>query len=201
VVEIEQITQDAADLIHALQLAPCHFVGLSMGGFVGMRLAARHPELLRSLTLIATAADPEPPENHPRYKTLIQVTRIFGVRAVRRAVMPIMFGKTFLNDPERKPLRKQWSRELVSNRRRAVCAVRGVIERSSVEDELHQIQCPTLILHGAEDAAISVPRVNALHQGIPNAKLVRFATGGHTLTIEEPRQVNAELLRFLEQVS
>ena len=35
-----------------------------------MRLAARHPELLRSLTLIETAADREPRMNIPKYRML-----------------------------------------------------------------------------------------------------------------------------------
>src|SRR6185312_6315936 len=43
--DMETVAQDAADLIKSLHAAPCHFAGLSMGGFVGMRLAARHPEL------------------------------------------------------------------------------------------------------------------------------------------------------------
>jgi 3-oxoadipate enol-lactonase len=47
--DIETLTADAAALIGHLDIAPCHFVGLSMGGFVGMRLAARKPELLITL--------------------------------------------------------------------------------------------------------------------------------------------------------
>src|SRR5215467_6268154 len=52
---------DAAALITALNAAPCHFAGLSMGGFVGMRLAAHHPGLVRTLTLMNTTANAEKP--------------------------------------------------------------------------------------------------------------------------------------------
>lgn len=41
--DMETVYADAAALITALDAAPCHFVGLSMGGFVGMRLAAAAP--------------------------------------------------------------------------------------------------------------------------------------------------------------
>ncbi len=37
------LAEDAAALLSAVGAAPCHFAGLSMGGFVGMRLAARIP--------------------------------------------------------------------------------------------------------------------------------------------------------------
>src|SRR5262249_4656609 len=42
--DMDTLAEDAAALIRALNAAPCHFAGLSMGGFVGMRLAAHHPE-------------------------------------------------------------------------------------------------------------------------------------------------------------
>src|SRR5687767_15139624 len=35
--DMETIYEDGVALIEALDAAPCHFVGLSMGGFVGMR--------------------------------------------------------------------------------------------------------------------------------------------------------------------
>jgi hypothetical protein len=47
-----------------------------------MRLAIRRPELLRSLALLETSADPEPEENVPRYRLLNFVARWFGLRLV-----------------------------------------------------------------------------------------------------------------------
>src|SRR6476660_4847171 len=47
--DMEQLADDAATLIQNLKASPCHFVGLSMGGFVGLRLALERPDLLKSL--------------------------------------------------------------------------------------------------------------------------------------------------------
>ena len=41
--DMDTLAEDAAALIVALDAGPCHFVGLSMGGFVGMRLALPGP--------------------------------------------------------------------------------------------------------------------------------------------------------------
>ncbi|TMA21242.1 MAG: alpha/beta hydrolase, partial [Deltaproteobacteria bacterium] len=46
--DMDTLAHDAEQIIEKLGAAPCHFLGLSMGGFIGMRLAARRPELLRS---------------------------------------------------------------------------------------------------------------------------------------------------------
>src|SRR6185295_5463818 len=97
--DMDTLAADALALVERLGCAPCHFVGLSMGGFVGMRLAIRHPEALRSLILLNTTADPEPAANLPRYRLLRFVARWLGLRAVAGRVMPVLFGRTFLQDP------------------------------------------------------------------------------------------------------
>src|SRR5262249_58308857 len=103
---LELVWQDAVQLIEARVQGPVHFCGLSMGGFVGMRMAARRPDLVRSLILLETSADPEPIENVARYRLLTAVTRILGPRITRNKVAPIMLGKTILTanarraDPE-----------------------------------------------------------------------------------------------------
>ena len=45
---------DVAGLIHALDLAPAHIVGLSLGGMVAQQLAVAHRQVVRSLTLMNT---------------------------------------------------------------------------------------------------------------------------------------------------
>ena len=59
-IDMNTLTEDAAALIKALEISPVHFCGLSLGGIVGMRLAISRPELVRSLVLLDTTADPEP---------------------------------------------------------------------------------------------------------------------------------------------
>jgi pimeloyl-ACP methyl ester carboxylesterase len=65
--DIETLFSDTVGLIEALGAVPCHFVGVSMGGIIGLRIALRRPELLKSLALFATSADAETDENKRRY--------------------------------------------------------------------------------------------------------------------------------------
>ena len=72
-----------------------------MGGFVGMRVAARRPELVRSLVLMETASDGEPWRSAPRYAAMSFLTRFFGTGPFVPAVMKIMFARPFREDPAR----------------------------------------------------------------------------------------------------
>ncbi|MFP2906755.1 alpha/beta fold hydrolase [Pyxidicoccus sp. 3LFB2] len=198
VIDMETLYLDAVGLIEKLGVGPCHFVGLSMGGFIGMRLAARRPELLRSLVLMETSGDPEPVANVPRYTLLNVIARLAGVRPVADPVMRIMFGKSFLNDPNRAEERALWKARLMENRRDIWRAVNGVIKRRPIRDELPNIRVPTLVVVGEEDVATVPAKAERLHQLIPGSRLVRLPRGGHSATVEEPALVNAALGTFLD---
>jgi pimeloyl-ACP methyl ester carboxylesterase len=197
---MDTLTEDAAALITALGCAPCHFVGLSMGGFVGMRLALRHPSLLRSLALLETSADPEPAETIGRYRLLALIARWFGLRIVAGRVMPIMFGEKFLNDPARAQLRQELQAALVRNHRIGITrAVTGVIERAGIYEQLDAIRVPTLVVVGDQDVATVPARSERIHAQIAGSRLVIIPGAGHTSTVEEPEAINQVLLAFLTE--
>lgn len=194
-ISIETVYQDAVALIEQLNIAPCHFVGLSMGGFVGMRIATRRPELLRSLTLMATAADPEPKANVPKYAVMNFVAKHGGLRFMVGRVMNIMCGATICRDRMRmQPLKEALRR----NESTIYRAVNGVLERASVEHELGRVTAPTLVMRGSEDMAIARERAMRLQQGIRDARYVEIPHAGHSLTLEQPEAVNTALATFLD---
>lgn len=199
-VDMETVYADAVALIEKLGVGPCHFVGLSMGGFVGMRLGARRPELLRSLALLETSSDAEPEQNVPRYKLLNFIARWLGIGRVADQVMPLMFGRTFMQDEARAPERAEWRERLMGNRRDIWRAVNGVIRRNAIHDELARIHTPTLVVVGEEDVSTVPAKAERIHAAIAGSRLVRMPRGGHTSSVEEPALLNAALEGFLNEV-
>jgi 3-oxoadipate enol-lactonase len=196
--DLDALAGDAIGVIERLAIGPVHFVGLSMGGMVGMRLAARRPELIRSLTLLETSADPEPEENVPKYRRLNLVARWLGLRLVASKVMPIMFGRKFLDDPARAAERAQWRERLIANHRVGITrAVVGVITRAPVLEELSKIRAPTLVMVGDQDVATVPAKARRIQERIAGARLEIIPGAGHTSTIEEPAAINAQLAAFL----
>lgn len=189
--DMETVSEDAAALIQALSSEPVHFVGLSMGGFVGMRLAARHPSLIKSLVLLETSANSEPVENLPKYKTLNGIVKWLGIiPPVANKVMHIMFAESWLSNPTNSSLIKHWKKELSSNRKTIAGPVEGVIYRKGVEDELSKISCPTLIIVGDEDVATKPEKAKYIQMCVAKAKLHVIPGAGHSSCIEKPDEVN-----------
>ncbi|MCB0397114.1 MAG: alpha/beta hydrolase, partial [Flavobacteriales bacterium] len=196
--DMDELYEDAAELLAALETGPVHFGGLSMGGFIGMRLAARKPEMIRSLILMETSALDEP--NRVKYTILNTLVRLFGIKVAVKPVMKIMFGQTFLNDPQRIEEVKEWTAELTKNKRTIVRAVDGVVYRKGVEDELINIKCPTLIMVGLEDIATTVDRAEYLHTHIAGSQLIKIPHAGHTASIEEADAYNEAMASFLHSL-
>ena len=200
--DMDTLALDAMSIIEQLDCAPCHFLGFSMGGFVGLRLAIRRPELIRSLILVDTSADPEPRENLRKYKLLNLVTRWIGPRAVANQVMPIMFSQGFLADSDRSDLRKRWRRYLVDNHRIGITrATTGAITREGVYKFLDKISVPTLILVGEEDIATPAEKSKRMHKRIPNSRLVTIPNAGHMSPVEKPKAVTIALKEFLANLN
>ncbi|WP_127111839.1 alpha/beta fold hydrolase [Shimia sediminis] len=196
--DMDTLTEDAAQLIAHLGVSPCHFAGLSMGGFVGMRLAVRRSEVLKSLILLETSADPEPEENRSKYLKLNFVARWIGLWAVINKVMPIMFSQSYLNDPNKAVERDRWKKLLVGNHKIGITrAVLGVTHREPVFEELGGIDLPTLVVVGDEDVATVPAKSERIHGAIRGSELVVIPKAGHSSTVEQPDAVNAVLERFL----
>ena len=173
-----------------------------MGGFVGLRLAARRPQLLRSLILVNSSADPDAADTRKKYKMLNFVARWFGLGTVVGQVMPIMFGQTFLKDPERVDERKKWRTHIVSNDRIGITrAVSGVIDRAGMMDEIATINLPVLVIVGDEDMALAPAQSERMHGAIATSVLVRIPRAGHSSTIEQPEAVNRAISTHLSGIA
>jgi 3-oxoadipate enol-lactonase len=196
--DMENLYSDAVAVIEALQCAPCHFVGLSTGGFIGLRIAIRRPDLLRSLILMDTSADPEAEETVKQYKLLKFIVTWIGWWPVTGKAMGLLFGKTFLGDPSRQNEVREWkARILSSNRKTMVKFGEGILGRTGVYEELPKIKVPTLMIVGEEDRATPLDKAQRIAEKIPGAKLVVIPHAGHLCTVEEPAAVTGAMEGFL----
>lgn len=198
--DMDTLTEDAIGLIDMLGVGAVHYVGLSMGGFVGQRIAARRGQLVRTLTLLDTSAGAEDPDKVTRYRLMARVYRVTGLTPLRRAVLPLMFGPSFLADPASKAVLDEWGRRLRRCPRSGTCkAVLAVADRASVENELGQIRVPTLVIVGADDAATPPPKAQFIADHIVGARLEHIGNCGHSSTLEQADTVTELLGEFLSQ--
>lgn len=197
--DMDNLTLDTVAFIEALNCGPCHFVGLSMGGFIGMRLAIHHPHLLRSLALLETSADPEPKENLFAYRMMAFTGRLLGFGPLVKKLSGILFGRDFLTDEAQKETREHWQQQIRNNNRAGSSrAATGVIEREGVYQQLGQINTPTLIVVGDQDVATVPAKSERMRDAIANSEMVIIPGAGHSSSIEKPAEVTRVLKAFIQ---
>jgi pimeloyl-ACP methyl ester carboxylesterase len=190
--DMETLTEDAAALITGLNAAPCHFAGLSMGGFVGMRLAARHRQLVRTLTLMNTGAQKEATFSRLKYAFLAQLVKMVGTGPFTGIAVKELFGKSTRKSqsPAKQAMLKEWTAKLSSRPKNVALALMGVMTRAAVSDEeLAAIRCPTLIIAGEDDAPQPPFRSEFVAARISGSKLVKVPACGHSSSLEAPDAV------------
>ncbi len=199
---VPSLAEDAIAVIEKLGIGPCHYVGLSMGGYVGYHVALKRPDLLRTLSLLDTQAAPEAWPAWLKYHALLLAVRFLGYGAVMGRVLPIMFGPDFLHDPTRQDEVEKWKSLIQSNDRKGIFrAGLGIFNRPDVTERLPEISTPALVLTGEDDVPTPVAAARTTHAGLPNAELVTLPRAGHSSAIERPDAVTDALAAFLQKHS
>jgi len=198
--DMDSLADDAVELIGKTGTAPVHWVGLSMGGFVGMRIAARRPDLVRSLVLLDTSADREPLRSTVEDLLLALIYRVAGIAPVRRQVEKVMFGPELRSSPDGRATIDEWIATLSSSERAGIAwAVTAVVTRKAVSGELGRISAPTLVATGEHDKPTPPARGRRIAQAIPGARFELVRGAGHSSTIEQPDAVTALISDFLAE--
>jgi 3-oxoadipate enol-lactonase len=193
--KIGDLVSDVIDFIESVA-SPCHLVGMSLGGFIAVRVALERPDLLTSLVMIDSSADGLDPSWVEPYAGFAQTIEADGVtEELARQTLPLFYANAFI---EQNPDVMDYHVDRVTHMKKHAQreGLRVIAERGSVLDRLGEIRLPTLAIHGAEDASIPVADAQELVDGVRGAKLLTIPGAGHTTPIEAPDVVNEALASF-----
>jgi pimeloyl-ACP methyl ester carboxylesterase len=172
--------------------------GLSMGGYVALSLARRHPERLAGLVLMDTRAEGDTPEaaagRHADAERILAEDRAdFFIEKMKPSWLA---PATFASRPELVAEIEAMARGFSP---KSVAAIlRGLAARRDQREVLRDVAVPTLVLCGQDDKITPPAGMHALAGSIPGARFARVP-GGHFAPLEHPDEVNAELAAFLSR--
>ena len=199
--ELDNLVTDAISLIDKLELGSVHFIGMSTGGFVGMRIAIRRPELLKSLILMDTSAEKESSEALKKNNALLWVVNNIGYFPVIGQVMSILFHTTFLKDKSRKSEVKKWRKIITSHKKKGIVPFgKGIFARDNVLEKLSEIAIPTAIIVGKNDVPTPPQYSKNMVDIIPNAELFTIPDSGHSAAVEKPEEVANAMRKFYSKI-
>lgn len=194
---LELLAEDVIKLLDALDIDRVHFVGLSVGGMIGQSLALNHAKRLRSLALCDTAST-VPQEAQPIWQERIERTRTKGMKSqvdetMERWVTPAFLKK---NPPMVGLIRKQ----ILATPVTGYLGCAEAIRKLNYLNRLSEIKLPILIMVGEDDPGTPVSASQAIHERIPDSKLVILPSARHLCNVEQEEAFNAALLGFLKNL-
>ncbi len=207
----EQADAYAALLSH-LGVREAHVVALSHGGPSALLFAVRHPERVRSLTLISAgvasspeAAQSQANEKGDRLTAIFQRDyRYWAVTTAFRGTFLTLMGATDAVIADLTPVQRDLIDQLIDGMNPVSRRAAGVAfdNRAAMPNEqIAGIRAPTLIVHAQDDTLQLFRNAEYAAATIPRARLVSFARGGHVLMAVEQAQIRALLAQQIAQPS
>lgn len=189
---------DVVAVLDELGIEKAVWCGLSIGGMVALRAALTCPERVDRLILLDTDAGSENPLKKLKYNVMGLGTRLLSIRPFLSPISRIMFGKT--TRKENPALVGEWKDEFSMVSIPSILRVlEALMQRDSLLTRLHEITVPTLVIVGEQDRSLPPPRSARIHDLLPDSKLVEVRAAGHLSALEQPGDVNAAILDFLDE--
>ena len=191
---VADMAGDAVALLDALEIESAHVVGISMGGTIAQELTLAHPGRVRTLTLGATfCGGPEGSLMAPEDLRILGAAYASGdPEQVFRAMWEINLSPDFRADDARFAAFREMGGTLPAPRPVVMQQMRACAEHDT-SGRLHEIEVPTLVVHGTADRLIKPENGELIARLIP-APLERLEGVGHMFWWEQPAR-SAELIR------
>jgi 3-oxoadipate enol-lactonase len=186
---IDDLADDAAAFIRAhADGGPVHFVGLSMGGMTAQSLAARHPALVRSIT-IANSASHYGEAAQAGWQTRIDTVLAKGMESIADGVLQRWFTPEFRADHVHGGSANVAAMRavLVATAAAPYAAACAAVAYIDLDKGNRSIACPALVLAGSRDEATPPALSQVMAKTIPGAQLASI-DAAHLSAVEKPAE-------------
>ncbi len=200
VVAMEEFAADLSSLLGELSIhEPVHFCGLSMGGYIAWQFFRQHRSQLKSLIVCDTKASADSDEaKQARLETAAKVlaegSGFLAVAMVEKLFSP----RTLAVQPATVEEIQQTIR--ATPPASIAASLKGMAARPEMSEMLREIDVPTLVIVGEEDALTTPQEMQLIADTIPNARFVQIAGAGHMSPLEKPVEVNQAIGDFLSSL-
>ena len=188
---IEQLAKDVLVLADGLQVERFHVCGLSMGGQIGMWLAANTPQRLNKLVICSTAAKIG---THEMWNARVATVGKEGMKNVAASAIERWFTPVFRTRNPSAIANIQRILESTSPEGYAACC--AAVRDFDFHANLSKIGAPTLVVSGTHDPATTPADGKFLADHIVGARYVEL-NGAHLSNIEDADRFTREVLSFL----
>jgi 3-oxoadipate enol-lactonase len=195
-IALEDLADDVVRLWDALGIEMSHFIGVSLGGMVGIDLALRYAERVDRLVLSDTRVNPTPQWTEMFYLRE-QSVRQHGMSSIVNETLAIWFTPAFA--PAHADTVEQLAAVIENTSPEGYLRCLAAVVARTGPIDLARIQAPTLAIVGAEDRGTPPALMKSIAESIPNAKYLLIPKAAHIPNMEQPEAFESAVIPFLQQ--
>ena len=189
---LDELGADALALLDNIGADRVHWVGLSLGGMVGMWLAEQAPERLKRMVLVCTSAKLGPRE---MWDARIATVRDGGTATQAGPAVDRWFTEDFrAANPEAVALAEDMVIGTPDEGYLGCCIA---IRDMDLTEGLPSITVPTLVIAGAQDKSTPPDHAERIATAVPGARLEVLDPGAHLVAVEQPDRVTDLIIDHL----
>lgn len=188
-----RLGRDVLELMDHLGIERAHFMGLSLGGFIGQWLAIHAPERIDRLVLANTASHLGPADYFDT--AIAKVLAAPDMRETAEGFLRNWFPTAMIE--ANGPIIRKFRKDLLDTPRQGLAGLFAAVRDADLRRTIALIQSPTLVIGGEFDTVTSYAMSEAIAAGIPGARLKGFPAV-HLTNIEFPKEFVEEVLAFLK---
>lgn len=190
--DIESTTQDVIKLIQHLEIDPCHFVGNGLGAHVGLMIAVRRPDLLRSCFLMGALPEGESAGRIKELDQFVETLKHDGMKTGVQSLMHSYFGESFLtsDDSLTAQRRDHITNHLMHLTAHQIDLIKQIFHRPTLSyDELKSVSAFTTVAVGAEETADRQAIYRHLTEIINHSSYQLVPETGYLMSLEKPEEI------------
>ncbi len=196
---IDLFVDDLIGILDSLRLDRVAICGLSMGGYIALRAAERHPDRFSALILCDTKSTADTEEGKKKRILTAEIVKKSLVPSYAEESVKALFSDKTMNENKdvvefvKKLIRGNTVEGIVGT----LMALAG---RSDTTPALGRMCMPALILTGVEDKITPPTEAQAMASALPNAQLHLIPQASHLSNLENPTYFNERLINFLNNL-
>ncbi|MFA2893232.1 3-oxoadipate enol-lactonase [Acinetobacter pittii] len=191
---LQNLGEDVADILNALDIEKAHFCGISMGGITGLWLAIHYPERFLSITVANSAAKIGQVE---AWLSRAESVEQNGLAELVKTTHTRWFSEKF--DYQHNVVAQTTIQSLANTPAQGYANACRTLADADLRDEITQIQVPVLLIAGTADPVTTVADAEFMQNAIKNSQIAKLEAS-HLSNIEQPQRFTQELTRFIQQI-
>lgn len=193
---MESFVDDLESIMIELKLEKPILCGLSMGGYIGLRALERMEENFSEVILCDTRADADGNEGKLKRAAAIKRINTEGLAPFAKDFITNCFGDDYKQN-NKDEFEKIIAKSSTFNSVGVKGSLLAMLGRNDTTEYLNKIKIPTLVICGENDALTPPVIMKAMAEKINEARFVVIKNCGHMSPIENPKEVNEAIKKFL----